>query len=257
MAWDQGGKAGAAIRPARVCSTPLTRRTTDWEALARSGAYFPLLTSDGTSSVAGSGGGSEEFFATGEEDIASLLATLAFIFRQELTLRTALDFGCGTGRLTIPLARRADRVTACDIAPTMLRHTRENAAAANLQNVTCLSPAELFDGSERAFDFVCSLLTFQHISPLDGYPLLAKLLGLLLSGGVATVHVTLKGRASRLRQLARATDRKQSDPLTVPTYVYDERTLLEIIESAGARVAARHATHDGRTAGAVLIIQRE
>jgi SAM-dependent methyltransferase len=46
----------------------------------------------------------------------------AFLSRLNLTgVRTALDIGCGTGNLAIPLARRLTKVHALDFSPEMLR----------------------------------------------------------------------------------------------------------------------------------------
>ena len=49
---------------------------------------------------------------------------------------TVLDVGAGTGRHAIPMASRARSVTALDPSPAMLRFLREDAAAADLDNVT-------------------------------------------------------------------------------------------------------------------------
>jgi 2-polyprenyl-3-methyl-5-hydroxy-6-metoxy-1,4-benzoquinol methylase len=52
-----------------------------------------------------------------------------------------LDFGCGPGRLTIPVAKRigpAGDVTAFDIQPGMLKRVRSKALAENLGNIQIL-----------------------------------------------------------------------------------------------------------------------
>lgn len=49
---------------------------------------------------------------------------------------TVLDACCGTGRLTIPIARRARHVYAVDAGGHMLEHCRRNAEEAGLDNVT-------------------------------------------------------------------------------------------------------------------------
>ena len=49
-----------------------------------------------------------------------------------------LDFGCGPGRLTIPMARQlspSGKVTAFDIQPAMLERTRLKALQENLNNI--------------------------------------------------------------------------------------------------------------------------
>lgn len=49
---------------------------------------------------------------------------------------TVLDACCGTGRLTIPLARKAGHVYGVDAGRNMLEHCRRNAEDAGLKNIT-------------------------------------------------------------------------------------------------------------------------
>jgi len=48
---------------------------------------------------------------------------------------SVLEIGCGTGRLSIPMARRAKSVTAIDSAEKMLAHCRRNAQEAGVTNL--------------------------------------------------------------------------------------------------------------------------
>src|SRR5262245_45857186 len=62
----------------------------------------------------------EEFFARGRAEIDQAMRIaerLAVPARRD----TALDFGCGVGRLTQAMAAYFDRVTGVDIAPAMLQ----------------------------------------------------------------------------------------------------------------------------------------
>ena len=52
--------------------------------------------------------------------------------------RTAVDIGCGSGQLAIPLAGHAGTVVAIDPLPGMLEVGRANAAAAGRRNITWL-----------------------------------------------------------------------------------------------------------------------
>jgi SAM-dependent methyltransferase len=227
----------------------------DWEELAQREPYFPVLTDEGIREVS--------FLKSGEEDIALLLAAITTMLGHELRLTTALDFGCGAGRLTIPLARRAGRVVGCDIAPTILEHARKNAREAGLSNVTFIETAEL---GESRFDFVCSLLTFQHIRPAEGYKLIRILLRLLAPGGVAALQLTLEPmggglqRLVRMHHLSRHEHRVMRQDIRRPSWMqvnaYDERAINRDIASAGASVIGRFATQRGDAAGTVLIIRK-
>ena len=121
--------------------------------------------------------------------IAALLAAITSVLGHDLRPTCALDFGCGVGRLTLPLARRAPRVVACDIAPTMLIHARENAERAGMRNITFMNTEELASLAAGEFDFICSLLVFQYIPTSVGHQILRTLLDLLAPGGVADLQL--------------------------------------------------------------------
>jgi SAM-dependent methyltransferase len=232
------------------------RDAADWEALAQGEPYFPVLTDEGIRDV--------EFLKSGEEDITLLLDAIVSTLGHDLPLTTALDFGCGAGRLTIPLARRAARVVGCDIAPTILEHARRNVREAGLDNVTFIETAEL---GESQFDFVCSLLTFQHIQPADGYTLIRTLLRVLAPGGIAALQLTLEPIGGGLERLVRMHHQSRSEhrltgqdirrPSWMQVNAYDERVVNRDLASAGASVIGRFATQRGDAAGTVLVIRKE
>lgn len=58
---------------------------------------------------------------------------------------TVLDVGCGPGRITVPMAKRAKSVTALDASPKMLEFCRKNAETAGLSNVR----TKLFDWEDK------------------------------------------------------------------------------------------------------------
>jgi cyclopropane fatty-acyl-phospholipid synthase-like methyltransferase len=215
----------------------------DWEELARRQPYFRVLTHDGSVETNGNSVATDAFFETGEADITALIPAIASLLGREPALGTSLDFGCGAGRLTIPLARRSTATVACDIAPTMLAHAAENVRNAGLHNVTF---AEI-DGLTGTFDFICSLLVLQYIHPSAGYAIIRTLLNVLAPSGVAALQV-VSGSSPRSRFVQRAIRR----PGCTATNVYDDRAIDREIEAAGARLIGRFITQPG----AVLIIER-
>lgn len=244
-------------------------RTQDWEELARREPYFALLTNEGLLGVAGNTNATTAFFDTGEADVTALLAAITSVLGRDLIVTCALDFGCGAGRLTLPLARRALRVVACDIAPAMLAHARQNAESVGLRNVTFIKSEELAGLSSGEFDFICSLLVFQHIPPSVGYELIRILVTLLAPGGVAALQVMFRRPTHTLRRLARLRARSRPDRRMrgvlrgehrrlpdAQMNEYDERSVIRHIEAAGAHLVARLPTHHGETTGAVIIIKK-
>jgi cyclopropane fatty-acyl-phospholipid synthase-like methyltransferase len=83
---------------------------------------------------------------------------------------TAVEIGCGVGRVAIPMAGLFQRVVGVDVAPTMLRRLSENCRALNAPNVEALLADEAWES--RQADLIYSLQVFQHIEDfalIEGY----------------------------------------------------------------------------------------
>ena len=158
----------------------------DWEAFARREPYFAVLTDE---RFLRERVDLDDFYATGEADVARLFALIGGDFRP----RSALDFGCGVGRLTMALAKRVPDVVGCDASETMLQLART--AVPNATFTTELP--------NREFDFICSLIVFQHIPVAEGEAIVDRLLALLNAEGVAALHFTFRRPGGALRRLAR------------------------------------------------------
>ncbi len=94
----------------------------------------------------------------------------------------ALDFGCGTGLLTLELSRRCERVTGLDFSPGMLAALDAKIEAADLQNVaTILADLAAGDPFPGRYDLVTSAMVLHHVP--DVSPVLARLFAALEKGG--------------------------------------------------------------------------
>ena len=94
----------------------------DWESLAQRDALAAILTDE---SKSGGKWDVTEFMATGEAEIETVLQHLETIGLRPDAGGTALDFGCGVGRLTQALARRFRSCVGVDISQEMI--TQANA----------------------------------------------------------------------------------------------------------------------------------
>jgi SAM-dependent methyltransferase len=131
------------------------RHRRDWEELA---AVDPLWAILSDSQRRGGRWETEEFLATGEPEVAPLLAAC-----EELGLprgrERVLDFGCGVGRLARPFAARFSEYVGLDVAEGMV----EQARRVNEGVPGCTFLAGSLDQLEAAsFDLVYSNLVLQH-----------------------------------------------------------------------------------------------
>ena len=67
---------------------------------------------------------------------------------------TALELGCGTGRLAIPLARAGMHVTGLDVLPVMLERTKTRATEAGVDMDLVQGDMRTFDLGERRFSLI-------------------------------------------------------------------------------------------------------
>ena len=100
----------------------------------RDDPYFGVLSHEEYSGENLTPTGVEKFFKSGEAHVAQLLA---LIERTTIPLRSGrvLDFGCGVGRLLIPLATRFCDANGVDVSEGMLTECKKNLEHRKLTNV--------------------------------------------------------------------------------------------------------------------------
>ena len=101
--------------------TQLRRQKREWENLGSIDPLWAILSDDqkkfGQWDL-------NEFFGTGENEIALILAEAAAMGRP-LEYGSAFDFGCGVGRLSRAMKRRFKTCVGVDISDAMVRKARE------------------------------------------------------------------------------------------------------------------------------------
>jgi len=115
-------------------------------------------------------------------------------------LGDALDFGCGVGRLVLPLAGHFGTVVGVDISDAYLAEAARNRDRKGVTNVEFTDSLDDLAAQRRRFDLVHSYIVFNHIPWARGKALIATLFGLLRPGGVLALHVLHKRHAGRLRR---------------------------------------------------------
>lgn len=104
-----------------------------------------------------------EFFETGAKEIEDVIAKAAAI--APISFGTAVDFGCGVGRLSQALASHFGSVVGIDIAKPML----EQAERLNRFPERCRyihnAAADLSVLADESADLIYSNITLQHVTP--------------------------------------------------------------------------------------------
>lgn len=104
----------------------------------------------------------------------------------------ALEVGCGTGRLLLPLLERGFNVEGFDVSPDMLAMCKEKAAQRNLAPVLYEQAMQDLDVQKRYGCIFSALGTFQQISNrADAQRALQKLYDHMLPGGRLIVYLYL------------------------------------------------------------------
>ncbi len=231
----------------------------DWAAIGEAEPYFGVLSSADYLRENLTVESRDQFFASGEFDIASVLARIHTLYGSDFSPGHAIDFGCGVGRLALAMAKVADRVTGIDISPGMLVEASQNCEARGLGNVV-FAENSLIAGDA---DWVNSFLVFQHIPPDRGFPLLRQLLDQLRPGGVASLHLTAYRNNDHLAPSLEDVRYSRFDgrhlevlaaPEVMPTgrmrmYDYDMTRVLQIFVDAGLEgLSLEHFDHAGHHA---------
>ena len=217
----------------------LDRVQRDWDCYASTDPFWAILTDPNRKN----GGWDEEtFFETGRQEISELMEYLATL-GSGLARGSALDFGCGVGRLSRALAGYFDEVVGLDIAPTMIALAR--AHNAHLGRCTFLenSGPDLAAVRGRNFDLIYSSITLQHMPPRYSRQYVRNLLELLAPGGQFVFQLagesTLSIGNRVLRTLYNEVYRRRvlkDEPPWMDVYGIPKQRVIGMLKRSGARV---------------------
>ena len=136
----------------------LERHKEDWERLAEVDPLWAVLTS---AEERGGAWDADRFFATGEAEIAQVLAIADGL--RPVARGRALDFGCGVGRLTRALGTRFERAVGVDISEGMVRRATSLNEAFPACEFRVNASSDLGQFESDSFDFVYSSIVLQHL----------------------------------------------------------------------------------------------
>lgn len=238
----------------------MSERTHDWDIIAQRDPFFGVLSSDDFRADQIDPVARQRFYESGEQDIAQLLAWFDADIGARPAQGTALDIGCGVGRLSYAMARVVPNVVGYDVSDAMVRLARE-AAPANL-SLTSSLPA-------GPFAWINSYIVFQHIPPAEGLELLASCLDLAAPKAFLSIQITgwrdgappppdtLRTRFHLWRRLQRHRQSGQRVDELIQMHDYNFSAVLRTITARGfSRIVLRRTIH-GRHHGAWFLAQRD
>lgn len=167
----------------------------EWEKWGRQDPYFGVVTHDKYRNRNLSASAKAEFFQSGKDHIDHVLDVCRQRIDVNFSPRRSLDFGCGTGRLLIPLAGISETAVGIDVSDSMLREAEKNCNELQLKNVSLVKSDDQLSRLEGQFDFIHSFIVFQHIPVDRGKNIVAALLGHLAENGICAIHFTYAKQA--------------------------------------------------------------
>jgi len=171
-----------------VKKSPTTADARGWEELAQ---LDPLWAVASSPQLRHGKWDEEEFYAVGRRKVRKLMKRLDELRVPERSAR-ALDFGCGAGRLTLPLADRFEKVVGVDIAPSMLALARTRAAGRPGIEFRLDDTGDQSLLAGESFDLVYSGLVLQHLpSVAAALACLERLCAAVGPGGALVVQIAI------------------------------------------------------------------
>jgi ubiquinone/menaquinone biosynthesis C-methylase UbiE len=209
-----------------------------WDEQARTDPMWAILTDP---EKRGRRWDPEEFFSSGVREI-EIVMERAERLGLPLSRRRALDFGCGVGRLTQPLADHFEEVRGVDISPIMLEQARQfNRKGDRCQYVWNSAP-DLRIFPDQSFDFIYSRITLQHVPPPRVESYLKEFLRVLAPGGLLLFQLPSRPVRPYRRIVALIVNRlvRTLNLMQVPFAMYmngiNRDRVVELLESHGGEV---------------------
>jgi SAM-dependent methyltransferase len=158
----------------------------DWDDMSELDPLWAVLSAE---DKRGRGWSLDEFMGSGHTEIAALMER-ALVLGRPRERGSALDFGCGAGRVTRALADYFQTSVGVDISPKMIEYARQ--LHLDIQGCKFIASAERdlsFFGADQ-FDLVYSRLVLQHIpSPRGILRYVEDFVRVLAPGGLLAFQV--------------------------------------------------------------------
>ena len=241
----------------------------DWRALGNNDPYYAVLTDDPYMSTRLTEDNMVEFMTTGRAYFDELARTMqSYGVGAAGSFERSLDFGCGVGRVTLPIAERSAFTMGVDVSEGMLREARRNANLAG-SHARFVQASDRLCFLEDSFDFVHSFIVLQHIHPARGLAILDQLAACLRNSGVGAIHLTYLDHLTMPQRIrywlyrhvpglwwAKNTILRAPRRPLIRMYNYNLADVFGVLRKAGChRVTVRFTDHGGHQ-GVILLFEK-
>lgn len=143
-----------------------------------------------------------EFFTEGTSYLSKLLGVIQQHAAPNFKPTRVLDFGCGVGRIAIPLATIANEVVGLDISENMLEEARKNKDLNDTPNLNFFQSDNELTHAKGKFNFIHSIYVFQHIPFPRGKKIVKRMLERLDCGGVMALQFLVSNDLSKIKKIS-------------------------------------------------------
>jgi 2-polyprenyl-3-methyl-5-hydroxy-6-metoxy-1,4-benzoquinol methylase len=203
-----------------------------WSALGQQNAHWSVITDDRFRKEFLEDN-LDMFFQMGISDIDRVEVALNRIGTSMSDISSALDFGCGVGRLSIPLSQRVKRVLGVDISPAHLSEARARIEKLGYSNIDLkkISYMNEIRGLE-CHDLVMSIIVLQHNPP----PVMREILDALCSRVNPGGFLYVQAQTYRNGYSYHAAEDLADTSTEMEMHILPQHIFLETIQDAGLTV---------------------
>ena len=177
----------------------------------------------------------ERYSESGRVDVQTFITALDRNGVDPGTLRTCIEFGGGTGRITRWLAERFATVIHCDVSNAHQKLAAEHLTSVGCNNVTFI-PVDSVARLDHlpGVDAVYSIIVLQHNPPPVIKYILGKLLHVIRPGGIAYLQIPTyaRGYSFSVGEYLK-TELNSSD---MEGHVLPQRSVFEVVSAESCRV---------------------
>lgn len=244
----------------------------NWEKFGKKDPYYWVTTDSRYKDAKLKKNVQKHFFDSADKYLDSIFKVIQKHLDSSFHPERALDYGCGVGRVTIPLARRCNYVFGVDVAESMIAEAEKNRERYLLNNVDFTARTNSLPSLTDSFDFVHSIYVFQHIRAKQGLKTVIQLIDSLKENGIGMLHfITFQSQKSIKKKIIywlcvhiplfnAMNNIRKGQSFSAPMYEmnnYPLNKLFEILrEKECSHIYVRH-TKEGPYHGVMLFFQKK